>query len=141
MFDELNKYKTNGHFFFRATDAIEQVCNMPESGHGVCIIYELKHGRVDMVYIGGSGSPNKLEYNSIKNFILKGRSFSTPRSKEWAVKMLAENIDALDVYWWITDDKMNNDDPLEIELDILDLYIDLHGDLPRWNTPPSKKSK
>lgn len=141
MFDELNKYKKNGHFFFRATDSVKEVCNAPDSGHGVCIIHELKLGRVELVYIGGSGSPKKLEYNGIKDFILNGKTFSTPQSKSWAVKMLAENIDALDVYWWITDDKEHNDDAFEIELDVLDLCIDIYDDLPRWNRPPSKKSK
>ncbi len=141
MFDELTKYKKKGHFFFKATDSVEEVCNAPASGHGVCIIYELKHGRIEMVYIGGSGSPNKKEYSGIKDFILNGQSVSTSRSKTWAVKMLAEDIHALDVYWWITDDKANNDDPFEVELDIMDLYIDLYGDLPRWNRPPSKKRK
>jgi hypothetical protein len=141
MFDELNKYKKNGHFFFRATDSVKEVCNAPDSGHGVCIIYELQLGRIEMVYIGGSGSPNKLEYKSLKDFILNGKSFSTPRSKSWAVKILAENIDALDVYWWITDDEKHNDDAFEVELDILDLCIDLYDDLPRWNRTSSKKRK
>jgi len=141
MFDELNKYKKHGHFFFRATDSVEEVCNAPDSGHGVCIIYELKLGRVELVYIGGSGSPKKKEYDGIKDFILNGKSFSTPRSKSWAVKILAENIHALDVYWWITDDNKNNDDPWEVELDLLDLYIDVNDELPRWNSIPSKKRK
>ena len=41
MFDELNKYKKHGHFFFTPTDSVKEVCNAPDSGHGVCIIYEL----------------------------------------------------------------------------------------------------
>ena len=133
MFDELKKYKKHNHFFFGATDSVKEVCNAPDSGHGVCIIYELRLGRVELVYIGGSGSPNKLEYKGIKDFILNGKSASTPKSKSWAVKMLAENIDALDVYWWITDDKENNEDAFEVELDLLDLYVDINDELPKWN--------
>jgi hypothetical protein len=141
MFDELKKFKTKGHFFFQATDAVEEACNIPSSGQGVCIIYQLKHGRLELVYIGGSGSPQKLEYRSLRDFIINGQSASTARSKSWAVKMLSENVDALDIYWWITDDKKPKDDPLLVELDLLELYIDVNDELPRWNKTPSKKRK
>ncbi len=55
MFDELNKYKTHGHFFFTPTDSLEEVCNAPDDMDGVYIVYQLKGGHVDLVYIGTSG--------------------------------------------------------------------------------------
>ena len=56
MFDLLDKYKTNGHFFFRPTDSLEEVCNAPDNKNGVYVVYQLKDGHVDMVYIGASGT-------------------------------------------------------------------------------------
>jgi hypothetical protein len=55
MFDELNKYKTHGHFFFTPTDALDEVCNAPDDKDGVYVVYQLKGGHVDLVYIGTSG--------------------------------------------------------------------------------------
>lgn len=56
MFDELTKYKNSDHFFFQATDALSQVCNAPTNQHGIYIVYALKRERIELVYIGRSGS-------------------------------------------------------------------------------------
>ena len=48
MFDELNKYKHNDHFFFKPTDNLNSVCNAPTDKSGVYIIYELKKGRIPL---------------------------------------------------------------------------------------------
>jgi hypothetical protein len=55
MFDELNKYKLNDHFFFKSTDNLNLVCNAPNDKSGVYIIYQLKNGRIELIYIGRSG--------------------------------------------------------------------------------------
>ncbi|MBK6340659.1 MAG: hypothetical protein IPF63_14110 [Bacteroidetes bacterium] len=56
MFDELNKYKQNDHFFFKPTDNLGKVCNAPTDKSGVYVIHALKGGRVELIYIGRSGS-------------------------------------------------------------------------------------
>ena len=55
MFDELNKYKHNDHFFFKPTDNLNSVCNAPTDKSGVYIIYALKNGKIELIYIGRSG--------------------------------------------------------------------------------------
>ena len=55
MFDELRKYKNNNHFFFSEKDDLKSVCNAPKNKSGVYIVYELKNGKIEMVYIGSSG--------------------------------------------------------------------------------------
>lgn len=55
MFDILEKYKTNGHFFFNPTGSLDEECNAPDDKDGVYVVYELKNGRVNLVYIGSSG--------------------------------------------------------------------------------------
>ncbi len=42
MFDELNKYKQAGHFFFKLTDNLSSVCNAPNDCSGIYLIYALE---------------------------------------------------------------------------------------------------
>jgi|GEM_PF-2506507 len=55
MFDELSKYKQTNHFFFKVTDNLIKVCNAPTDKSGVYIIYALKGGQIELIYIGCSG--------------------------------------------------------------------------------------
>jgi hypothetical protein len=55
MFDALNKYRKNDHFFYGPTDSLEEVCNAPDDRDGVYLVYELKNGKVALVLIGASG--------------------------------------------------------------------------------------
>src|SRR5476649_306469 len=96
MFDALSKYKNNGHFFFEPTDALDEECIAPADQDGIYIIYELKKGRPRMVYIGSSRGGLK---DSIKN---GAPGEPEPRKRSLPVKMLSENIDVLDIYWYIT---------------------------------------
>jgi hypothetical protein len=139
MFQELDKYLLKDHFFFTPTDLLKEVCNAPSNGNGVYLVYELKNGKVDLVYIGSSGKKLtdgtiKTRIEGIKDRIINGHQFGKiPRRKSWPIKMLAENIDALDIYWWITHDNNFKDRPMQVEDILLANYIDIYGRLPRWN--------
>jgi hypothetical protein len=142
MLDQLNKYKLNNHFFFNPTDALKEVCNAPTDKNGVYIVYELKNGKINLVYIGSSGKKNldgtiktrKVGLGGIKDRIVNGHQFGKiSRKKSWPVKMLMENIEALDIYWWITYDNKFKDCPLEIESILLHNYLEIYGELPKWN--------
>jgi len=139
MFQELDKYRLKGHFFFEPTDLLKGVCNAPPDKNGVYLIYELKNGKIDLVYIGSSGKKLadgniKTRVGGIKDRLINGHQFGKiPRKKSWPIKMLAENIDALDIYWWITCDDKFNDCPIQVEDIILNNYIDIYGRLPKWN--------
>ena len=52
MFDELEKYKNNDHFFFDEREPLSEVCNAPKDKSGVYVVYELVRGKVNLVYIG-----------------------------------------------------------------------------------------
>ena len=43
MFDELDKYTENEHFFFKSKDNLKEVCNAPTNKSGVYIVYALKN--------------------------------------------------------------------------------------------------
>jgi len=55
MFDELNKYHTNDHFFFASNDHLEHVCSTPKDGAGVYNVFALANGSIELIYIGSSG--------------------------------------------------------------------------------------
>ncbi|MEJ7558198.1 MAG: hypothetical protein WKF66_07805 [Pedobacter sp.] len=110
MFDELSKYKKNGHFFFQADDQLAKVSNVPKDFEGIYLIYALERGRINLVYIN-----SKLPEG------------------HWAPKMLLENIEALDVYWYVTQDKRTKDVPKDVEEEILEIYQSIYGTTPRWN--------
>jgi hypothetical protein len=55
MFDKLTKYKNNNHFFFTVKEKLEDVCNAPKDKSGIYLVYELKNGKIELVYIGSSG--------------------------------------------------------------------------------------
>ena len=55
MFDELNKYEDNDHFFFEANNELATVCNAPTDKVGVYLVYALERGKINLVYIGMSG--------------------------------------------------------------------------------------
>jgi hypothetical protein len=62
MFEQLEKYKSNGHFFFEEKDDLNNVCNASKNGIGVYLVYALKKGKTELIYIGSSGE-NKTRRN------------------------------------------------------------------------------
>lgn len=142
MFDELNKYKQNDHFFFKRTDNLGQVCNAPTDKSGVYIVYALKNGRIELIYIGCSGKVNKdgtifirkTGLGGIKDRIVNGHQFGkTPRRISWAKQMAKENIEALDIYWYVTHNDKYIDCPRILENQLLKKHLDIYGRLPKWN--------
>ena len=141
MFDELNKY-TGNHFFLQLTDKLMQVCNAPADKSGVYVVYALAKGKIDLVYIGRSGKKGAdgniqtriAGCGGIKDRIVNGKHFNgVARRNSWPQQMRLENIEALDVYWYITFDEINKDFPEDVERQLLQRYINLYGSLPRWN--------
>lgn len=138
MFDELVKYKSNGHFFFSENEELKTVCNAPKNGMGIYIVYALKGGRIELVYIGSSGKilqngTKKVRIGGIADRIVNGKQFDEPRRKSWKAKIIAENIEALDIYWYETVDKKNNDIPNTIEGILIQKFYHIYGTLPKWN--------
>lgn len=139
MFDELEKYQKNDHFFFMPKVELEKVCNAPKNECGVFIVYELKDGRVELVYIGSSGKvkndgSKNHENGGLYNHIVNGSRFGdVPIKKSWNQKLIDENIDALDIYWYVTFDSIYDDIPTFVEAITMQGFYDVHGRLPRWN--------
>lgn len=141
MLDELSKYKRNNHFFFTPAVDLGKVCNAPSDKSGVYIIYALKGGRIELIYIGRSGKVlpdgsmfiRKAGLGGLKDRLVNGKQFGEPRRISWKKRLLAEKIEALDVYWFVTHNKTYIDCPRIIENNLLKRHMDIYGRLPRWN--------
>lgn len=142
MFDELLKYSNTGHFLFRAEDSLMKVCNAPTDKSGIYIVYALAKNKVDLIYIGCSGkkgSDGNIQTRTagcggIKDRIVNGKHFNkVARRKSWPSQMLLENLEVIDVYWYVTYDAKNFDFPEDIEGQLLKKYKDIFGHLPKWN--------
>ncbi len=142
MFDEVAKYKHKNHFFLKSTDKLIKVCNAPIDKSGVYIVYALSNGKIELVYIGCSGKKEsdgtifirKAGLGGLKDRIVNGHQFGKiPRRISWANQMRLENIEALDVYWYVTHDAKCNDCPEVIEKILLQKYSDIYQRWPKWN--------
>ncbi|MFA5299514.1 MAG: hypothetical protein WC389_15095 [Lutibacter sp.] len=138
MFEELEKYKTKGHFFFSEKEELKSVCNARINGIGVYLVYALKGGKIELIYIGSSGKilqngQKKIRIGGIADRIINGKQFGEPRKKSWKAKIIAENIEVLDIYWYETFDKKSNDIPSTIEGILIQRFYDIYGVLPKWN--------
>lgn len=139
MFDELRKYKNNNHFFFSEKDDLKSVCNAPKNKSGVYIVYELKNGKIEMVYIGSSGKVQndgeiKIRDGGLYDRLVNGYQFGkVPRRRSWKQKLIDERIDALDVYWYETFTAAHPHIPAFVESTLIQRFFELHGHLPRWN--------
>lgn len=142
MFDELTKYKQNDHFFFKSGDSLRQVCNAPTDKSGIYVVYALKNGKIELIYIGRSGKIGKdgsmfirkTGLGGIKDRIVNGHQFGkTPRRISWQRQIEFENIEALDVYWYVTHNVKFSDCPRILENKLLNIHFQIYGRLPRWN--------
>ena len=79
MFDELEKYKTNGHFFYeRGADILKLSQKLPNET-GVFYILKLTKGKIKLTYIGESVVMKLLSENKElmlqRKMILDGGKF------------------------------------------------------------------
>ena len=138
MFDTVEKYRSKGHFFFTPTDSLGEVCNVPERRNGVYLIYQLKDGHVDLVYIGASATRShrfeKDDMLGLRETVINGIGQQDgSRNQEWAVRMLSEGIDALDIYWYVTYSGSLKNHPEGVQSMVLFQYSQLYGEFPAWN--------
>lgn len=143
MFDILEKYKAQGHFFLTPEQELETACNAPTDKSGVYIIYALKKGRVELIYIGHSGklekdgtlSVRKEGLGGLKDEIVNSPQFGkTPAHIAWKKQMIRENIEALNIYWYVvTQETKSTDCPEVLKRTLLKQHQDIFGAFPKWN--------
>ena len=135
MFDDLSKYERHGHFFFKKGDSLATASKGVPLLQGIYYIMRLAGGRVDLVYIGKSGTIG--QDGSFKTQSLRARINNTAdggsRQTFFESKFIEENIDGLDIYWYVTMDKTYEDLPGYVEGLLMQAYFEIFGKLPPWN--------
>lgn len=140
MFGLDEHFDHNDNFFFSAKDDLSKVCNAPKDSVGVYIVYELKEGRIELVYVGSSGQllnngTMKVRKGGLYDRIVNGKQTGTnePRKTFWKQKLIDEGIDALDIYWFVTFNEDHKEIPAFVEAQVLQEHFELFDRLPRWN--------
>ena len=122
MFDELRKYKQTCHFFFKPPESLKEKCNAPSNKCGVYVIFALKGGRIELVKIGSTNLDENLLDQIIKEQLLLKS------------KLHQEKIEALDIYWYVTQTNKVLDDPHKVMDKVIKTHTMINGKVPRWNS-------
>ena len=90
------------------------------------------------MYIGRSGELKEdgslaVRKGGIKDELVNGKHDGKLRRILWLGEMLRENIEALDIYWYVTHNDKKTDGPDKIEKKLLSTYKNIYGESPRWN--------
>lgn len=135
MFDEIKKYKNNGHFFFKKGDNLKQVSKSVPDFPGVYYIVRLSNGRIELVYISKSGSiqQNGQFKDQGLHDRINNKQGGIQRQDFFESQILKEHIDALDIYWFVTFDTKSKDIPGFVEGLLIQRFFKIHGRLPLWN--------
>ena len=93
----------------------------PKIKGGVYIIFALKNGRIELVFIGCS-----KENTGLRDQIIREQFFLMSTIKQ-------EDIEALDIYWYVTQTPKAINDPRKIKAQVLKTHKGFYGRKPRWN--------
>ncbi|WP_310558934.1 hypothetical protein [Flavobacterium sp.] len=139
MYKELKKFKVNNQFSFSIDDNLDDVCNAPETGSGIFLVYALEGEEKDLIMVGSTGTIQndgtlKSKNGGLFDKIVNGHQFAkTGRKYSWPAQMKLENIARLEVHWYDTFNEKNKVIPTFVEGQILQNFFDENGKLPRWN--------
>ncbi len=139
MYKELKKFKIQNTFSYTADDSLEEVCNAPESGSGVFLVYAVNGEDKELIMVGSTGTIQndgslKIKNGGLFDKIVNGHQFAkTGRKYTWPTQMKAENIERLEVSWFETFNEKNKVIPTFAEGQVLQNFLDENGRLPKWN--------
>ena len=138
MYTELKDYTSNS-FTFTPEDSLEVVCNAPESGSGVFLVYSVDGDNKELIMVGSTGTVQndgtlKIKNGGLYDKIVNGHQFAkTGRKYSWPAQMQKENIYKLEVVWYETFNDKNKGIPTSVEGLVLQNFLNENGRLPRWN--------
>lgn len=139
MYKELKKIKVKNQFSFTPNDSLEEVCNASPSESGLFLVYAVAEDQNELLMVGSTGTIQndgslKSKNGGLYDKIVNGHQFAkTGRKYSWPAQMKLENIDRLEVHWYVTFNEKNKVIPTYIEGQILQNFFDENGKLPRWN--------
>jgi len=139
MYKELKKFKTTKSFTFTIEDSLEEVCNAPEAGNGVFLVYAIDGEEKELIMVGSTGTVQndgtlKSKNGGLYDKIVNGHQFAkTGRKYTWPAQMKKEEISRLEVVWYETFNEKNKVIPTFAEGQALQNFLDENGRLPKWN--------
>jgi hypothetical protein len=139
MYKELKKIKVKNQFNFSIEDSLEEVCNAPENGSGIFLVYAVDGEDKELIMVGSTGTIQndgklKIKNGGLYDKIVNGHQFAkTGRKYSWPAQMKLENITRLEVYWYETFNDKSKVIPTSLEGQMLQNFLDENGKLPRWN--------
>jgi len=139
MYKELEKFGVKGNFTFKQEDNLEAVCNASDAGSGVFVVYDTTNGTKELIMVGSTGTVQndgtlKSKNGGLYDKIVNGHQFAkTGRKYSWPAQMKKESIDTLEVFWFETFNGTVKAIPTSVEGQILQIFLDENGKLPRWN--------
>lgn len=136
---ELKKFKNQNSFIFSVDDNLETVCNAPNNANGVFTVYQVNGDEKELIMVGSTGTIQndgtlKSKNGGLYDKIVNGHQFAkTGRKYSWPAQMKIENIETLEVCWYETYNDKNKVIPTYAEGQVLQIFLDENGKLPRWN--------
>ena len=138
MYTELKDFKSNS-FTFTPEDSLEEVCNAPEAGSGVFLVYSVDGDSKELIMVGSTGTVQndgtlKIKNGGLFDKIVNGHQFAkTGRKYSWPTQMQKENMNRLEVVWYETFNEKNKGIPTSVEGLVLQNFLNENGRLPKWN--------
>lgn len=139
MYTELKEFENSNCFVFTQEDNLEVVCNAPEAGSGVFLVYADNGDARELIMVGSTGTVQnngdlKIKNGGLYDKIVNGHQFAkTGRKYSWPAQMKLENIDKLEVVWYETFNDKNKGIPTSVEGQVLQNFLNENGRLPKWN--------
>jgi hypothetical protein len=139
MYKELTKYKNQNHFIFDNSKDLGDVCNAPQNGSGIYLVYQVDGEDKELLFVGSTGTVHndgeiKHRVGGIFDRLVNGQQFGKlSRRTAWPLQMIKEDIEVLEVHWYETFNGKTKHIPTYVEGLILQKFLDEFKKLPRWN--------
>ena len=136
MYKELKKFKKTSSFTLTQNDNLELVCNAPQEGSGVFLVYQVEEENSQLIMVGSTGTIQndgtlKSKNGGLYEKIVNGHQFAkTARKYTWLSQMKLEHINKLEVFWFETFNEKTKSIPTFVEGQVLQLFLDENGTLP-----------
>jgi hypothetical protein len=138
LLSDLEKYESKGFFYFRESDVLSSVCNIPvrKDYSGLYVFYTQDR---ELIYVGISGREDRggsiiHRKDGLRGRFLTGKQFGNRRSKTFPVQMKLDRITSLEIHWFVTYGDDSKDISRHIEKTIIEAFkIENEGKRPKWN--------
>jgi hypothetical protein len=132
----LEKYTNKGSFIFKQGERLSLKCKDIPNAPGVYMIYAVRNGNKELLYIGASGKMNQngtFKTQKLKKRIQNMQNSKTRRETHFNNEINKLKLLSIEVHWYVTFDSEFNELPLNIEGTLLQEFYNHKGVLPLWN--------